>query len=430
MASLLSPSRPGSRAETTVSLRATEAVADRSRRTDPGPAAPPVAWWIVALFGGLTVAVASWILAAGLTVLGWLAASPGTLAAALSVGTDLWLLGNGVAVALGPVPVTLVPWGSAALTAWMLSRAASLAARRVRPTSASTATAVARVTLVSLLAYTAPVVVLAVLRGEAWRAPLHWAAVLVVLAVAAAWGGIRVLDRGPASDPGRWWRALPRALPRAVLAAQLLLLAGGAALLTTSLVLHLPRVVGLTGALRPGVSGGIALLLGQLAYAPNALVFAAAYGLGGGFVLGSGSLVAPAGTELGVLPGVPILGALPAEGPGALVQLWWLGTAVLAGGVAAWILVRLVRRGRGATARRLRPDETTALGGLAGVLAGACFLGLGWAAGGDVGSLRLAGLGPRLLPLLVMAGTTLGLAGLITGLVLGVLPQRRRRTAT
>jgi hypothetical protein len=30
------------------------------------------------------------------------------------------------------------------------------------------------------------------------------------------------------------------------------------------------------------------------------------------------------------------------------------------------------------------------------------------------------------LPLLVMAGTTLGLAGMITGLVAGLVPRRRR----
>ena len=51
------------------------------------------------------------------------------------------------------------------------------------------------------------------------------------------------------------------------------------------------------------------------------------------------------------------------------------------------------------------------------MLAGLVFVGLAWAAGGDLGTVRLAGLGPRLLPLLVMAVTTLGLAGMITGLV-------------
>ena len=73
----------------------------------------------------------------------------------------------------------------------------------------------------------------------------------------------------------------------------------------------------------------------------------------------------------------------------------------------------------------MRFDASSLVGGLAGVLAGLVFVALGWAAGGDLGVVRLTGLGPRLLPLLVMAGTTMGLAGLLTGLVLGLLRLRR-----
>ena len=74
----------------------------------------------------------------------------------------------------------------------------------------------------------------------------------------------------------------------------------------------------------------------------------------------------------------------------------------------------------------LRFDASSLVGGLAAVLVGLVFVGIGWAAGGDLGVSRLTGLGPRLLPLLVMAVTTMGLAGLLTGLVLGLLPLRRR----
>ena len=134
--------------------------------------------------------------------------------------------------------------------------------------------------------------------------------------------------------------------------------------------------------------------------------------------MGSGSVVAPAGTELGILPGIPMLGALPAAGPGGVAQLWWLAAGVLAGAIAAWIVVR--------ARPAARFDETSLVGGLAGVLSGALFAGLAWAASGDLGTLRLADLGPRLLPLLVMGVTTMGLAGMITGLLLGI--GRRLRT--
>jgi hypothetical protein len=60
------------------------------------------------------------------------------------------------------------------------------------------------------------------------------------------------------------------------------------------------------------------------------------------------------------------------------------------------------------------------------LLAGAVFAGLAWAASGDLGTLRLAGIGPRLFPLLVMAGTTMGLSGLITGLAFGLVTRSSR----
>jgi hypothetical protein len=58
------------------------------------------------------------------------------------------------------------------------------------------------------------------------------------------------------------------------------------------------------------------------------------------------------------------------------------------------------------------------------LLAGTVFAGVAWAASGDLGILRLTDIGPRLVPLLIMAGTTMGLSGMITGLVLGLIRGR------
>jgi hypothetical protein len=59
------------------------------------------------------------------------------------------------------------------------------------------------------------------------------------------------------------------------------------------------------------------------------------------------------------------------------------------------------------------------------VLAGLLFVGMSWASGGDLGTLRLTSLGPRLQPLLVMAPTTMGLAGMVVGFALGLVRPRR-----
>ena len=407
MASLLSPRRT----RAGLSLQAADAGPAPEPAAGETPVEPPIGWPVAAVACGLLTAVVGWVLCAGPAVVGWLAADPGTLGGALGVGTRLWLLANGVGVPIGGRPVTLVPWGATAVIAYLMAWSAALAARRVRPGQLA---GPCTVTGVLLLTYLVPVLVVGVLVGEPWRDPGHWVAVIVVLGLASVWAAGRALDRRLTDA----WPSWARALPRAVLAAQLVLLAAGAALVLTGLVRHLDRVTALHAALDPGVAGGIALLLAQLALVPNVAVWAAAYALGAGFAVGPGSVVAPAATELGMLPALPLLGALPDAGPGHPALLAWLAIGVLAGSVAALVVVR--------SRPAARSDVTSLTGGLAGVLAGLVFVALSWAVGGDLGVDRLTGLGPRLLPLLVMATSTLGLSGSLTGLVLGLHRGRRR----
>jgi hypothetical protein len=238
---------------------------------------------------------------------------------------------------------------------------------------------------------------------------------LVVVATSAAWGCCRARETWPTDS----WPAWARAVPRAVGAAVLLMLAGGAAVLATGLALNLGRVAALLEALDAGIVGNLALLLGQLAFAPNAIVWAACYALGPGFTLGNGSIVSPAATELGALPSIPLLAAVPDVGPGGVSHLWWLTLGVAAGAVAATLVV-LARPSA-------RFDETSLVGGLSGVLAGVAFTAVGWLTSGDLGSGLLAGLGPELVPVLVMATSTMGLSGAICGLLLGLWNRRPRR---
>jgi Family of unknown function (DUF6350) len=413
MASLLSPRRtdPAISLEATVPLRvdrtAGSAVAD----------GPSVGWLPAAVAGAWLTALAGWVLVVGLTVLGWLSAAPGTVSQALDVGTRLWLLANGVGVRLGPTSLTLVPWGVTMIVVFMVSRSSAFAARRVASRSRSSTVGSAMVGTVVTVCYQLPVIGAAALAGDPWAAPGRWLAVIAVLWLAAVVGAGRGLEEDLTSS----WPSWARAVPRAVYGAQLVMLVAGAGLLATGLILHLNRVVTLIQALQPGIAGNIALVLLQLAFAPNAIVWSGSYALGAGFAVGPGSAVAPAGTQLGILPGLPMLGALPATGAGRPEQLWWLAAGAVAGAVAAWIVVR--RR------PAARFDEASLVGGLAGLLGGLVFTGLGWATSGDLGSLRLAGLGPRLLPLVIMAATTMGLSGMIVGLVLGLVRIGRRARA-
>ena len=397
------------RAAAAVSLRATPAPANGAQARRTRAAAPQRTATVIALAGGAVTALASWIVFAGVTILGWLAADSGSLGDAFRLGTRLWLLGNGVGVRIGDVPVTLVPWGATAVIAFMISRVAAASARRIRN---SRATSPGLISVATVAVYLLPVLAVGTWLGEPWQMPARWAAVIAVFLSAALWGSRRI---SRARRPGGRWRGISRG----VVAAQLAMLVAGSALLVASLAIHIERVEALAEALDPGIAGNIALLLLQLAFAPNALVWSASYALGSGFSLGAGSVVAPAGTQLGIVPGIPLLGALPLPGPGDLAQLWWLAAGAAAGIITCWVV--LVAR------PAIRFDEASLRGGACGLLAGVVFAGLAWAASGDLGTLRLAHVGPRLFPLLVMAATTMGLAGMITGLAVGLFSRRAVR---
>jgi hypothetical protein len=71
------------------------------------------------------------------------------------------------------------------------------------------------------------------------------------------------------------------------------------------------ELIRLYEALHTEVVGGIALTLGELAFLPNLVIWAASWFVGPGFAIGAGSHVSPLGTALGPLPTIPILGAIP-----------------------------------------------------------------------------------------------------------------------
>jgi Family of unknown function (DUF6350) len=412
MASLLSPRR----ANPAISLQATVRQARRRRPDQRDPDQALLGWFPLGVAGGVLSSLTGWVLIAGTVVVGWLAAEPGTLHQSLDVGTRVWLLSNGVGTRMGTVSVTIVPWGATAVFAFLVYRSAAFAARRAKR---RTSTRLVAISAATTAGYLAPVVVMALANENGWSSLprfglVRFGLVALVVWLAAALG----VGMARGEEPTGRWPRWASDLARGVLGAQLVMLVAGSAVLASALIGNMSRVVDLTSVLNAGIAGGVALLFLQLAIAPNAVVWAGSYALGAGFSIGSSSVVAPAGTELGMLPGLPLLGGLPASGAGSVTQLWWLAGGVVAGALAAWIVVR---RGRQA-----RFDQTALLGGTSGVLAGLVFVCLAWASGGDLGAVRLTALGPRLLPLLIMAPTTMGLAGVIVGFCFGLLRRSPR----
>jgi hypothetical protein len=217
--------------------------------------------------------------------------------------------------------------------------------------------------------------------------PQAVAAAFLLALVAGGLGAARGL--APWSRLASLMPARPRSIVLGMLGSSAILAAAGAVLAGASLAVHLPEVRAASDALAPGVAGAALLLLAQLAYIPNAIVWAIAYTLGPGFAFGSGTVVAPTGSALGAVPIFPMLAALPTGArPGGPA---WVPIAVLALPYLAGVLA-------GVVTVRVAPTpviEAAPLWGFAAGTAAGLLAGLGAAfSGGPLGNGRLASVGP------------------------------------
>ncbi len=189
--------------------------------------------------------------------------------------------------------------------------------------------------------------------------------------------------------------------------------------LTVMTVLRGGEVVALYQTARVDALGATVITLGQLAYLPTLLVWAASWLAGPGFAVGAGTTVSPAGTELGVVPGIPVLGLLPEVG-----SFWMLVVVLLpiaAGAVAGWMVrSRLVWE---RTAVGVGPRAAIA-GGIAALSAGAAAL-LAVLASGSIGPGRMAELGPRPGPFALAIGVEV----LVGAAILLLAPRNREELA-
>ncbi|MDN3296697.1 DUF6350 family protein [Streptomyces ficellus] len=319
---------------------------------------------------------------------------------ALHVAAGLWLLAHGAeltrpATLSGtPAPVGVVPLLLVTLPAWLVYRTARDAAEpgEDRP-SPSARGAVGAVTGGYLLVAAAAVgyAVGGPLPTDPLGAALHLPPLVALAAAAGVWTA-HGRPRGPLPTwlPERLRVALARSrvavAVRAGGAGVAVLVGGGALLVLVSLVWHAgaarEALLGLSGVW----SGRIALLLLTVALLPNAAVWGASYGLGPGFAVGTGVTATPlavAGTA--GLPPFPLLAAVPADGRGGWLTWTAAAVPVAAGVTVAWFTGRVRSAG-------LRDTALAAL--MAAVLCGAAMAALAAAAGGPLGSGRLAAFGP------------------------------------
>lgn len=309
---------------------------------------------------------------------------------------DVWLIGHGVDVRFalpgGSFTVTAAALGPALVSALCAVRAGRRAARTGAPTAAWTAGVVATglATVPLLLAGT-----------TSTATPSPWQAVLLPTLLV---GVVSLL----AVRSVRVTRPLPTGI-RAGLAAAALVVAAAGVLLVVALFSRLGEVVGLAETLDAGPIGGAVLTGLQLIALPTLVVWSASWVSGAGVTLGGGSDIGPFGGQVGPLPALPVLGAVPTD-PSPLAA-----AVVLVPVVAGFVAGVLARRG-GATGGALP------LGGATGVVAGVVLGVLAAAAAGAAGPGRFGTVGPNALLVALLVALETGLPAVLAAAV--VRPRR------
>jgi hypothetical protein len=327
-----------------------------------------------------------------LTAIGWITAPHVGIGAGLGgvlrTAAMLWLVAHHVGFTVrGAGRIGLLPLGLVLLPGALLAMAGRWV---VRAGAVTRLRHVGYAALALALPYALLAGALAVACRTATASPSLLQAVIssfLLALVAGGLGGARGL--APWSRLDRLMPARPRSIVMGMLGAAAVLTAAGAVLAGASLAVHLPEVRAASDALAPGVGGAALLLLAQLAYAPNAIIWAIAYTLGPGFAFGVGTAVTPTGSALGPVPVFPMLAAMPYGGrPGvpAWVPVVVLTVPYLAGIFAGIVTVRIAPT----PVIEAAPLWGFTAGTAAGVLAGlaAAF------AGGPLGDGRLAAVGP------------------------------------
>jgi hypothetical protein len=339
------------------------------------------------------------------------------------LAADAWLLGHGadirvtldaatvkasgLAGAGAPFTLTVAVLGFALLTVLLARRAG----KRIAETSHRLLGEIVAVVVVAVLSFG---ITLSALSVDA-RPSLVQGTLLPTLVFIL---GI-VLARADAWPEWTRWRPDTRAIVATALrggaAAAAAVLTIAAFALVVLLLANYAQIITLYENLHSGALGGFTLTIAEILFLPNLVIWAAAWLIGPGFALGSGSAVSPLGTTLGPIPSIPVLGALP-QGDLAFafaglvvpILVGFLIGALLSGPLAARI------RSTGRLAWMLGAGLGT------GVVGGAILGLLAWASAGSIGPGRLQQAGPNPIMVGLFAALELGVSA-----VVGMAASRR-----
>lgn len=174
----------------------------------------------------------------------------------------------------------------------------------------------------------------------------------------------------------------------------------GAVVLAGAMAMSGGEIVALYQAGNVDVLGAIVVTLGQLAYIPTLIVWTISWIAGPGFAIGTGSTVSPVGTDLAVVPSIPVLGAVPDAS-----NAWLLLVALIpvaAGAVGGWFARSRLHAVADGPSDAIAPRLVTTLA--MAVVSAFAAAGMAIAGSGAIGPGRLADVGPQVGPLALAIG--------------------------
>ena len=224
------------------------------------------------------------------------------------------------------------------------------------------------------------------------------------------------------SQYSRWAGSYAWAVVRAAVVAFVALIGLGAVLLGIGILAGWSQIVATYQELHAGAVGDTAVTLLQLGFLPNLVIYAIAWSTGAGFSFGAGTSVGLTSSDVGTLPMLPILGAVPESmgtfglvgllvplGAGAIAGWWFLREGE--DHLDEWVALKVPFRPLSALI------SAVVLGVMTGIMTSFGTLWLGWISYGSLGIGRFTEVGAEPLTFAAHTALTVG-AGVTFGMLL------------
>ena len=404
------PSAQRSVARTATSARRATAAAVRAPEgTDSRRPAglDRTSWSVAAVSGALWAAGVGLVAVVVIVLVGWVAAGHDgpTSGDALRASGLVWLISHHALLTTPGGTISLLPLGLMFVPIALTYRAGTWMARVSPPTSRADVLRSVGFACATYAAIAGLVSGIATLDSTQVSVAMAMAAAAIVSGAGFSAGVVHGLPQSR-ERVARLRQRAPLALRdviRATTVGLITVIGVAAALAGISLFAHLDQAAAIGRSVAPGAGSGLFLTLVAVAYAPNFVMWATAYGLGTTVSLGTGGSVSVLSVQPTAVPAFPLFAVVP-DTPNPWARALVL-VPVVAGLLAGWLLVRTGRltdlKSRVVGVGGVAALSALALGTLASLSAGA------------LGGARLASMGPTAWAVALAGGGLIGMGALV-----------------